>query len=135
MIKLLLSKIDKKFQKFLIVGFINTIFSYSLYAFFLSLGIHYGVAVLLSTILGVLFNFKSIGIFVFNNDSNRLIFKFIVPYVVIYFLNIGSLRVFDFFDFNMYFAGFIVTIYLSLASFYLNKKFVFNQRINDNEKN
>ena len=130
MIKLLLSKIDKKFQKFLIVGVINTIFSYSLYAFFLSLGIHYGVAVLLSTILGVLFNFKTIGKFVFNNDSNRLIFKFIVPYVVIYFLNIGSLRVFDFFDFNMYFAGFIVTIYLSLVSFYLNKKFVFNQKIN-----
>ena len=130
MIKLLLSKIDKKFQKFLIVGVINTIFSYSLYAFFLSLGIHYGVAVLLSTILGVLFNFKTIGKFVFNNDSNRLIFKFIVPYVVIYFLNIGSLRVFDFFDFNMYFAGFIVTIYLSLVSFYLNNKFVFNQKIN-----
>jgi putative flippase GtrA len=130
MIKLLLSKIDKKFQKFLIVGVINTIFSYSLYAFFLSLGIHYGVAVLLSTILGVLFNFKTIGKFVFNNGSNRLIFKFIAPYVVIYFLNIGSLRVFDFFDFNMYFAGFIVTIYLSLVSFYLNKKFVFNQKIN-----
>ena len=118
--------ISDKFKKFLIVGVINTIFGYSLYALFLFLGFHYNIAVLLSTILGILFNFKTIGKFVFNKSSNRFFLKFVSSYVIIYFLNITLLSIFDYFKFNMYFAGFVAIIFLAFISFYLNKKFVFN---------
>ena len=70
--------LDKKFRKFFLVGVVNTIFGYSLYALFLSLGFHYNIAVLFSTILGILFNFKTIGKFVFNKSSNRFFLKFVL---------------------------------------------------------
>ena len=118
--------LDKKFRKFLLVGVVNTIFGYSLYALFLSLGFHYNIAVLFSTILGILFNFKTIGKFVFNKSSNQFFLKFVSSYVIIYFLNITLLSIFDYFGFNMYLAGLIAIICLAFVSFYLNKKFVFN---------
>ena len=68
--------IKKELINFLIVGFLNTLFGYSLYAFFIYLGLNYVLAILFSTILGIVFNFKTIGKFVFQNDSNKLIIKF-----------------------------------------------------------
>ena len=60
-----------KFIKFLFVGGVNTVFGYSIFALFLFLGMHYAVATLFATILGILFNFKTTGVIVFNNKDNR----------------------------------------------------------------
>lgn len=85
------------------------------------------VAVLLSTILGVLFNFKTIGTFVFRNTKNRLIFKFVAAYVIVYFINIGLIHLLlELSDLNEYIAGIIVTPIVAIASFVLQKRFVFN---------
>lgn len=119
---------DKKLQKFLLVGVVNTIFGYSIYAFFLFVGFNFNLAAFLATIIGVLFNFKTSSKFVFKNNSNKLLFKFVLSYVLIYILNIVSLNIFNFLNFNMYLAGFITVGYLSLVSFFLQKNFVFNQK-------
>jgi putative flippase GtrA len=117
------------FAKFILVGVLNTIVGYGLFAFFIFLHIHYTLAVLFSTILGVLFNFKSIGKLVFGSHDNRLIFRFILVYVVIYFLNTFFLWLFKYFGFeNMYINGFILLAPLAVVSFVLNKNFVFGER-------
>ena len=85
MIRLLVLKIKKsRFIKFLFVGIINTIFGYSVFAMLIILRLDYRYALLMATIFGVMFNFKTIGILVFKTKNNELIFRFIGVYCVIY---------------------------------------------------
>ena len=54
-----------KFAKFLLVGVLNTLFGYFLYGSLILIGLNYKYAVLLATIIGVLFNFQTTGRLVF----------------------------------------------------------------------
>ncbi|WP_291940093.1 GtrA family protein [Campylobacter sp.] len=120
--------IKRQLFSFLLVGILNTVFGYGLFALFIYLGLYYPLAVLLSTILGVLFNFKTIGGLVFGSNDNKLIFKFILVYVIIYLLNIFFLWLFKRLGFeNMYLNGFVLLIPLAAVSFLLNKFFVFRR--------
>lgn len=112
-------------MKFLAVGFLNTLFGYSVFSLLIYLELHYGVASLLSTIVGVLFNFKTTGKIVFNNSNNNLLYRFIGVYTLIYFVNIGLLRIFDILNVGMYEAGAILILPIACLSFYLNKTLVF----------
>ena len=124
----MIAMIKRQAVKFLFVGIMNTTFGYGLFALFIYLGLYYPLAVLLSTILGVLFNFKTIGGLVFGSNDNRLIFKFILVYVITYLLNIFFLWLFKRLGFeNMYINGFVLLIPLAAVSFLLNKFFVFRR--------
>ena len=83
------------------------------------------MASLLSTIFGVLFNFKTTGRLVFENRENRLIFKFIGVYAIIYAINTASLGVFNFFKVDMYLAGATLILPMAIIAFVLNKNLVF----------
>ena len=50
---------SKRFMRFILIGIPNTAFGYSLYALLIFLGLRYDLAILIATILGVLFNFKT----------------------------------------------------------------------------
>jgi len=117
--------IKNKFIRFLIVGGINTAFGYGIFALLIFLKFHYAVATLLATILGVLFNFKTTGRLVFESKDNRLIFKFIGVYAIIYAINTVSLGVFDFLKVNMYLAGAVLVLPMAMVAFVLNKSLVF----------
>ena len=120
--------IKQQALKFLLVGILNTAFGYGLFSLFIYVGLHYSLAVLLSTIFGVLFNFKTIGKLVFGCSDNRLIFRFILVYVIIYLLNIFFLWLFKRLGFeNMYLNGFVLLIPLAAVSFLSNKFFVFRR--------
>lgn len=117
-----------KFIRFLFVGLLNTIFGYSLFAIFIFINLHYSLAVLCSTILGVLFNFKTTGKLVFDSHENSLIFRFIAVYIIIYVLNISFLWCFKYLGFeNMYINGVVLLAPLAIVSFVLNKKYVFRK--------
>ncbi len=125
--------INKQFCRFLMVGVVNTLFGYGLYSFFVYMNLHYTIAVLLSTVIGVLFNFKTIGRFVFESNDDSLVFKFIIIYVIIYILNVSGLYIFEYFDYkNMYINGLMLLIPLSMLSFILNKKIVFKENYEKN---
>ena len=120
--------IPEQIIRFLIIGAVNTAFAYGLYALFIFVGLHYTLAVLLSTIIGICFSFKTLGGLVFDNPSNRLIFKFFVVYVCCYFLNIGILRLFSQYIWgNLYAAGLFSSSVVAAVSFYVNKYFVFKK--------
>lgn len=77
-----------KIIRFFLVGGLNTIFGYGVFALLIFIGLHYTIAGLFATVLGVLFNFKTIGIIVFNNNNNWIIFKFIGVYGINYVISI-----------------------------------------------
>ncbi|WP_081890143.1 GtrA family protein [Paenibacillus tyrfis] len=114
-----------KFVKFLFVGGLNTLFGYSLFALFIFAGVHYTFASLFSTILGILFNFKTTGTLVFNNKKNSLFVKFIIVYGVIYLVNVSLLKLLSLYIANVYISGAIILLPLAILSYVLNKKFVF----------
>lgn len=117
---------DILFIKFLLVGFLNTVFGYSLFALFIFLGLGDIFAPLLSTVCGILFNYKTTGILVFNNSSNALIFKFFLVYLLTYLLTVVLLKFFAFAGLeNRYISGALILFPMALISFFLNKNFVF----------
>ena len=118
---------DKQFHRFIAVGILNTIVGYSLFAFFIYTGLHYMLASLFATILGVLFNFHSIGKIVFKQHDYKLIFRFFSVYGITYLLGIIFLYFFDTLDVDMYLAGFLLLIPMAVISFLLNRYFVFRR--------
>lgn len=116
-----------RFMIFLLVGALNTLFAYSLYALLLFLQLHYAMASLLSTVGGVLFNFKTTGTLVFKNRDNGLLIKFIAVYCVTYSVNVSFLKVFHYYNANMYYAGAIMVLPVALLSYTLMKKYVFEE--------
>lgn len=115
----------KRLMLFFVVGGINTLFGYCLYALLLYFHLHYALASLLGTVGGVLFNFKTTGTIVFKNHDNRLLYKFIAVYCATYLINVGCLRIFALHGANMYVAGLILVIPIALLSYTLLKRFVF----------
>jgi len=120
--------LTNNFIRFILVGILNTIVGYGLFSLFIYLGAHYSLAVIFSTILGVCFNFKSIGKLVFKDYNNEKIYRFIGVYIIVYLLNISGLWIFSYAGVeNMYIAGAILLAPISIVSFIMNSKFVFNK--------
>ena len=117
--------LKKRFLRFLVVGVINTLFSYTIYALLTFLGVHYSLSIFLANGLGVLFNSKTIGKFVFNVRENHFIFRFFLIYLVIYILSVFSVKFLLQIQVNKYLAGGLIALPMAILSFTLNKKFVF----------
>ena len=120
--------INQTFIAFLFVGLLNTLFSYAVFASLIYGRLHYSLAVLISTVLGVLFNFKTTGKLVFKSDDNALLFRFVAVYVVIYLFNIAGLRIYRIFDDNMYLAGLLMIAPAALLAFVVQSRFVFKRQ-------
>jgi putative flippase GtrA len=123
----LFRKLNQPFIRFLLVGGINTLFGYGMFAFFLFLNLHYAIASLLSTIVGVLFNFKTTGRLVFQSNDNRLIVRFFAVYGMVYVLNVLLLKAFKWIGLDLYLSGAILILPLAIVSYLLNKRFVFKK--------
>lgn len=120
-------KIDWLFVKFILVGILNTAFGYGAFALLMYTGLHYSAAVVLSTIAGILFNFKTTGVLVFKNKDNSLIFKFIAVYTLVCITGIIILRLAEIAHINLYFAGLVSTGICAVTAFLLNKNWVFKK--------
>ena len=122
-----------RFARFLLVGALNTLFGYFLYGSLILIGLNYKYAVLLATIIGVLFNFQTTGRLVFGSKNNKLIFRFVLVYVATFLLNVEALRFVDGMNINieqktkMLIAGAILVLPMAVISFVLMKLFVFRE--------
>lgn len=114
-----------QFLRFLLVGALNTVFGYACFAVFLHFGLHYSVAMLMATVLGVLFNFKSTGALVFGSHDNRLIFRFIGTYAIVYLANIAGIGVLARAGLTPIVGGALMLPLAAILAFLLNKKLVF----------
>ena len=114
-----------RFVRFLLVGGLNTAFGYGVYAGCLWLGMHYAIAGAISTVLGVLFNFKSTGRLVFRSRNNGRLPHFVAVYVVTYLFGTlcvgGLLRL----GIPAWLGGLILVLPSAILSYVLNRRFVF----------
>ena len=126
MIDLLKLAFKSRFFLFLIVGGINTVFGYGIFALFISVGLNYVIAALLGTICGILFNFKTTGSIVFKSHNNRLIIRFFAVYGLTYLINIAYLKIFIL-HYNVYLLQAIAVLPMAIISYFLNKQYVFSK--------
>jgi putative flippase GtrA len=82
----------RKFVRFLLVGGLNTVVGYLIFAALYALGTGYAGAAVGSTVLGAAFNFRSTGLLVFGSRDNRLLPRFLLVYTLQCAANIGLLR-------------------------------------------
>lgn len=116
----------QQFVKFIAVGIMNSAFGYGCYALLIYSGLHYTLALLLATVFGVLFNFKSTSALVFGARENRLLGRFVGCYAVVYAANVAGIKVLSYFGFEPYIAGALLIAPMAILAFILNKRFVFH---------
>lgn len=114
-----------RFVRFLAVGVLNTAFGYGVFVACLWLGMHYALAGAISTVLGVLFNFKSTGNLVFRSKGNRRLPRFVAVYAIIYLVNVLALGVMLQFGIPEWLGGLILLLPSAILSYVLNRHFVF----------
>jgi len=108
--------------RFFVIGAVNTLFSYLIYAGAILIGMHYTLATLISTVLGIIFNFFTTGKVVFRSLEGRRFFLFMLVYAVTYVVNILLV---DVIHINKLIAGALVTLPVALLSYYLNARWTF----------
>ena len=119
------SLFDNRFIRFLLVGVLNTIFGYAVFALFIFADLHYSIAALLSTICGVLFNFKTTGRLVFGSRDNSLLVRFFGVYGITYVLGVLWLRVSTTYQWNILIAAAVMMPPMAVLSYTLNRLWVF----------
>lgn len=115
------------FVRYVVVGVLNTLVGYLLYVLFLFIGFEYRLANLFALIVGVAFSFKTQGKLVFRNSDNRLIFRYLACWTLIYFSNIYVIGRIIAFGFSEYAAGALATPINVLLSFAIQKYLIFRK--------
>lgn len=112
--------------RYLAVGALNTLFGYSCFALLLYVGLHYSLAALLATVLGVLFNFKSFGSLAFRSNGNHSFVRFVGVYVILYFLNVAGLALLAAQGVAPHIGGAALILPMAAIGYFLHKRFVFH---------
>ena len=115
-------------MRFLLVGALNTSFSYLVYAVLISLGLNFALSNLGAVALGIIFSFKTQGALVFNNTGYHLLLKYTTFWLVIYLCNIGLIKILLGLRLNAYFAGALALPPIVLLSFLLQKHVIFRSK-------
>jgi putative flippase GtrA len=118
-------EIKKQFILFLLVGGINTLFGYGVYALFIYLGVNYFFSSLISLFFGIMFNFLTIGKLVFRKLSFKIIKKFISCYMLLYIFYVAFIKIFSLWQSNLYICGMLAVMFMSIISFMANKYLIF----------
>ncbi len=122
--------ISKRFIIFLLVGGINTLFGYGIFALCIFLKLHYSLASLISTVLGILFNFKTTGVIVFKNNNNILIFRFFLAYGLTFCIGLCLLFLLNQAGISNYIGGLILIFPGTILSYTFIRLLVFNKKNN-----
>jgi putative flippase GtrA len=114
-----------QFGRFVVVGVVNTAFSYAIYALLLYFGLNYAFANLTALVIGILFSFKTQGALVFANSENRRIFRYVLVWTFLYAFNIFVISQCIQLGFNSYVSGALAIPFTTLLSYVAQKRFVF----------
>jgi putative flippase GtrA len=113
--------------RFLLVGVLNTAFSYAVYALLITIGLPIAWASLGALLIGVVWSFMTQGKIVFKKLSKASFFKFVLNWTVIYFLNVELIYKLIQFNMNAYSAAAVATIPVTIISYFSMKYIVFKE--------
>jgi putative flippase GtrA len=114
-----------KFVRFLLVGVINTIVGYGIFALLILLHINLALALFLSTGLGLVFNYFSTRHVVFSSQNSGTLWRFALVYAFIYVANVIALMEARKFGISPIVAQAAMLPFCVLMAYTLNKRFVF----------
>jgi putative flippase GtrA len=116
---------NSQFVRFLLVGLINTAFGYAVFAGFILLGAPTAFALAGGVVLGVMFNFRTIGRLVFGNRDLRLLPRFVGVYALYFLVNLASLDGLATLGLRPLLAQLLLLPWLSAFNFVLMRRLVF----------
>ena len=116
------------FARFLAVGVLNTAFGYAVFYGALAASRNSLLALVVSTIVGVLFNFFSIGSLVFASTDPRRLMRFFGVYGVVFVVDALALRLLEALGVGSALAQAMLLPGLAILSYLLNKNLVFLDR-------
>jgi len=73
-----------------VVGVLNTAFSYCIFLVMLALGLHYTLATLVGAVIGLVFSFVTTGTIVFRNQKSSRVVLYAMAQAIGYLVNIGA---------------------------------------------
>lgn len=111
--------------RFLLVGGINTLLGFGLYVIFLFLGLSYEFAYLFGLVVSVIFGFFAQSCFVFGIRNKYLILRFVLAWILMYFLNVFATEQLILSGFSAYDSGAIIVMPGAAISYLLQKLYVF----------
>ncbi|MGX1305312.1 putative flippase GtrA [Amorphus suaedae] len=115
----------QRLVRFLLVGVVNTIFGYSVFALLYLLTHHHNFSVIAATIIGIIFNFFTTGRIVFGNKSLRALLPFIMAYGVALALNLVVLNLLLAVGISALIGQAISLPVVVIVSYLINARFVF----------
>jgi len=117
--------LGQRFVRFVLVGGLNTGFSYGLYVVLVWVGLHFVVANLLATVAGVFFSFRTQGRFVFRNTDKSLFLRFVPAWFLLWLMNVGLIAGLVRWGLDPYSAGALALVPTVAVSYLVQKHFVF----------
>jgi putative flippase GtrA len=114
--------------RFLLAGLVNTLFGWLIYACLILIGTAPWFALIVGTILGVGFNFFTIGGFVFRNRVKERIPRFVFAYGCIYVFNLICLELFKSLIPSDIWRQLALALPIAAASYLLQSRYVFVKR-------
>ena len=111
--------------RFLLVGGLNALVGYGLFAFFIYLGLHYSLATLIATVLSVCFNFVSTGKLVFKQGGRSQAVRFALVYAFLYGVNFVLLTLLLKLGISEYLGGFLLIPVMAAFAYVLHARFTF----------
>jgi len=118
----------KRFLRFLIAGAINSIFGFLVYTVAILLGGQVWLALLAGLVCGAVFNFFSTGAYVFRDLGLSRAPRFLVCYLLIYFLNLKLIDWLSLWITDPIIAQAILVGPMAIVSYVLMSRFVFFKR-------
>lgn len=117
---------SNRFIRFLFAGTVNTVFGYTVYCVFVLLGFNYPIALLLATLVGVVFNFITVSNWVFGAGGRARFVRFVLAYVVLYLGNLAGLyALIDVLGMGPLLAQLLVLPLYVITAFLVFRRFVF----------
>jgi putative flippase GtrA len=114
-----------QFFRFLVTGVLNTLVGYGLFSFLVLIRLAPGVALLVATVLGVLFNYFTTGRLVFATRGLGRLHWFVAAYGLTFLINLWSLNCLVSAGLSPFLAQALLLPVITGLNFVLNKFFVF----------
>jgi putative flippase GtrA len=114
-------------MRYVLIGAFNTAVSYLIYCIFIYSGVNYAVASLGALVFGVVLSFFTLGRYVFMSRLEGRFKLFVLVWVVLYFFNIGIIRLLLSFSADAYQAGLVAAVPTVGLAFLLQRFYVFRR--------
>ena len=114
--------------RFLLAGGLNSLFGFTVFGLLVWAGLPSWACLLIANLAGIVFNFISLGGYVFRSLHHGRLPRFVGVYCSVYLLNLCFLSVAEAMEVNRLFAQLLVTPPMAGLSYVLMSRLVFKSR-------